>query len=616
MPRINAVPGGLRHNPSLLFSRSVPVFPFFRLLLLRAALAWLCLAPVHPAARAGTVEPAALAAREGGVSLVPHMEVLEDPGRRLGIGDVLAPENAARFVHPDDPLRGAEADRVLWFRVQLRLADPGDAQREWLLVVPTVSTHELRFYGPYGPDGRALAPPVVTGMRHPWATRPAGSEQMAWRFRLPDAQTYTAYFRVESTFARFYAVTAWDLADYLQATQDKRMFDGACYGLLLGLLAFSLAMLLVFREGIYAWYSLSCACALLALAGLNGHTLRYPFAHWPAAAGLFYTLAPPLWAMSKLLFGRSLLRLSRYAPRIDRLVLALVAVLGAATVYGLFGPHPLWLFRAVQASVMVSTVVLAAGALIAVRRRYWPAVLYSAGVLLLLLGICAIIVASWGWVAWAPGQMDLTQAALVAEAVIFAAAMASRLRLLRMSEQALGRRTRELVEVLGTDALTGAANRAGLARRAEAALEAGEPFTLMLLDLDGFKAVNDTHGHAAGDAVLVALVPRLRALLREGDLVARLGGDEFAVLLAGAPPCTALADQARAMARAVAVPLGFEGRNLSVGLSVGIASHPGDGRTLESLLRAADAAMYASKRRGRSSGAECFAFASDLATVT
>ncbi|AVS63368.1 GGDEF domain-containing protein [Paracidovorax avenae] len=596
-----------------LFSRSVPVFPFFRLLLLRAALAWLCLALVHPAARAGTVEPAVLAAREGGVSLVPHMEVQEDPGRRLGIGDVLAPENAARFVHPDDPLRGAEADRVLWFRVQLRLADPADAQREWLLVVPTVSTHELRFYGPYGPDGRALAPPVVTGMRHPWATRPAGSEQMAWRFRLPDAQTYTAYFRVQSTFARFYAVTAWDLADYLQATQDKRMFDGACYGLLLGLLAFSLAMLLVFREGIYAWYSLSCACALLALASLNGHALRYPFAHWPAAAGLFYTLAPPLWAMSKLLFGRSLLRLSRYAPRIDRLVLVLVAVLGAATVYGIFGPHPLWLFRAVQASVMVSTAVLAAGALIAVRRRYWPAVLYSAGVLLLLLGICAIIVASWGWVAWTPGQMDLTQAALVAEAVIFAAAMASRLRLLRMSEQALGRRTRELVEVLGTDALTGAANRAGLARRAEAALEAGEPFTLMLLDLDGFKAVNDTHGHAAGDAVLVALVPRLRALLRDGDLVARLGGDEFAVLLAGAPSHPALADKARAMARAVAVPLGFEGRNLSVGLSVGIARHPGDGRTLESLLRAADAAMYASKRRGRSSVAECFAFASDLA---
>ena len=577
-------------------------------------LGWLAFAAAGAAqAGAAAVPSAPLAARPGGVSLVPYMAVLEDTGRQLDIDGVRAPEQAARFVHPDDPLRGAEADRVLWFRVQLRLADPADALREWLLVVPTVSTHELRFYGPYGPDGHALAPPVVTGMRHPWSTRPAGSEQMAWRFRLPDAQTYTAYFRVESTFARFYAATAWELADYLQSTQDKRMFDGVCYGLLLGLLAFSFAMLMVFREGIYAWYSLSCACALLALASLNGHTLRYPFAHWPAAAGLFYTLAPPLWAMSKLLFGRSLLRLAHYAPRTDRLVLALVAALGAATVYGLLGPHPLWLFRAVQASVVVSTAVLAAGALIAVRRRYWPAVLYSAGVLLLLLGICAIIVASWGWVAWTPGQMDVTQAALVAESLIFAAAMASRLRMLRMSEQALGRRTRELVEVLGTDALTGAANRAGLGRRAGAALEAGEPFALMLLDLDGFKAVNDTHGHAAGDAVLVALVQRLRALLREDDLVARLGGDEFVVLLAGAPPRAALADKARAMARAVAVPLGFEDRSLCVGLSVGIAGHPGDGRTLEALLRAADTAMYASKRRGPRAGAECFAFASDLA---
>lgn len=613
----------MRHNPPLLFPAHgrIPEYP----VLIRDSVRWrpalavalaLCCLLWRAFAVAGSaqaVPTAPLVAQAGGVSLVPHMAVLEDAGRQLDIDDVRAPEYAARFVYPDNPLRGAEADRVLWFRVQLRLADPADALREWLLVIPTVSTHELRFYGPYGPDGRALAPPVVTGMRHPWSTRPAGSEQMAWRFRLPDAQTYTAYFRVESTFARFYAATAWDLADYLQSIQDKRMFDGVCYGLLLGLLAFSFAMLMVFREGIYAWYSLSCACALLALASLNGHTLRYPFAHWPAAAGLFYTLAPPLWAMSKLLFGRSLLRLAHYAPRIDRLVLALVAALGAATVYGLLGPHPLWLFRAVQASVVVSTVVLAAGALIAVRRRYWPAVLYSAGVLLLLLGICAIIVASWGWVAWTPGQMDVTQAALVAESLIFAAAMASRLRMLRKSEQALGRRTRELVEVLGTDALTGAANRAGLARRAAVALEAGEPFALMLLDLDGFKAVNDTHGHAAGDAVLVALVQRLRTLLREGDLVARLGGDEFVVLLAGAPPRAALADKARAMARVVAVPLAFEGRSLSVGLSVGIASHPGDGRSLESLLRAADTAMYASKRRGSQAGAECFAFASDLA---
>ncbi|WP_200844381.1 GGDEF domain-containing protein, partial [Rhizobium sp. 18065] len=127
--------------------------------------------------------------------------------------------------------------------------------------------------------------------------------------------------------------------------------------------------------------------------------------------------------------------------------------------------------------------------------------------------------------------MDVTQAALVAESLIFAAAMASRLRMLRMSEQALGRRTRELVEVLGTDALTGAANRAGLGRRAGAALEAGEPFALMLLDLDGFKAVNDTHGHQTGDAVLRHLAGLIAGCVRSTDFVARFGGEEFVVLL-------------------------------------------------------------------------------------
>lgn len=146
------------------------------------------------------------------------------------------------------------------------------------------------------------------------------------------------------------------------------MFDGVCYGLLLGLVVFSTVMLLVFRESIYVWYLVSCLGALLALAGFNGHTLRYPFAHWPAAAGFFYAVAPPLWAISKLMFGRSLLRLAYFAPRLDKVVLAMVAALAVATVYGLLGANPLWLFRMVQVSVVLATVVLAAGAVMAMRR--------------------------------------------------------------------------------------------------------------------------------------------------------------------------------------------------------------------------------------------------------
>jgi hypothetical protein len=391
------------------------------------------------------------------------------------------------------------------------------------LLVPTVSTHDLRFYGPFDESGRALAAPVATGMRYPWATRPAASEQMAWLFHLPGPGTYTAYFRVESTFARIYDVTVWDPADYLRSTQDKRMFDGVSYGLLVGLMVYGLVLLLVFGEALYAYYMLSCVCGLLALASINGHALRYPFAHWPEAAGIAYTAGPALWAICKLQFGRRLLRLRHFAPPLDKLVQVFTLTLVLAIPYAHWGAHPLLTFRLVQLSVVASTVVMVVGALVAMRRRYWPAVLYFFGVALLLAGVGMIVVASWGWIAWAPDQMNVSQGALVAELVVFAVAMASRLRLVLRSEQALTARTQQLVEALGTDALTGATSRAGLEGRAEDLLQRQQPFALMLLDLDGFKGVNDAHGHAAGDAVLVATALRLREQLRANDVVARLG---------------------------------------------------------------------------------------------
>jgi diguanylate cyclase (GGDEF)-like protein len=566
------------------------------------------------------LQPLRVSRQPEGLPAVRHLQFFEDTTRALGIEQVRAPAQEARFTLPDDPLKGKESDRVLWFKLQMRLADatPADTQREWLLLVPTVSTHDLRFYGPFDENGQALAEPVVTGMRYPWATRPAASEQMAWRFRLPGPGTYTAYFRVESTFARIYDVSIWDPADYLQSTQDKRMFDGVSYGLLIGLMVYGLVLFLVFGEGLYAYYMLSCACGLLALASINGHALRYPFAHWPEAAGIAYTAGPALWAICKLQFGRRLLRLRHFAPPLDKLVQAFTLTLALAIPYAHWGSHPLLTFRLVQLSVVASTVVMVVGALAAMRRRYWPAVLYFFGVALLLAGVAAIVLPSWGWTTWAPNQMNVSQGALVAELVVFAVAMASRLRLVLRSEQALTARTQQLVEALGTDALTGATSRTGLESRGEEWLREGRPFALMLLDLDGFKGVNDAHGHAAGDAVLLATAQRLRQQLRADDVVARLGGDEFAVLVLGRPSRETLAAMAQRMVDACAMPVDFEGRPVTVGMSLGIACHLADqpgpddavGPTLASVLRAADRAMYHTKQQRTG---PAFTFADDLA---
>ncbi|RKS71430.1 cyclic di-GMP phosphodiesterase Gmr [Motilibacter peucedani] len=161
-------------------------------------------------------------------------------------------------------------------------------------------------------------------------------------------------------------------------------------------------------------------------------------------------------------------------------------------------------------------------------------------------------------------------------------------------------RLRRLAE---TDALTGLLNRPSFEAALLDALDAsgGMGAGLLFCDLDGFKAVNDTYGHAAGDALLVEVAERVRGLVRSHDVVARLGGDEFVVLCLGAgrPEVKALATRVEA---AVRRPFVVAGRQLRVGVSVGTAvGTPGD--VPEQVLSAADAQMYAVKAARRSRGA-------------
>ncbi|MCE4537418.1 CHASE domain-containing protein [Pelomonas sp. P7] len=154
------------------------------------------------------------------------------------------------------------------------------------------------------------------------------------------------------------------------------------------------------------------------------------------------------------------------------------------------------------------------------------------------------------------------------------------------------------------DALTGVPNRVLLADRLRQAIRAaernGHVFALAYLDLNGFKQINDTHGHDAGDVVLKAVAARLLASLRASDTVARLGGDEFVVLLT---PAQAPADVEPVLSRlldALSQPVTLNsGELVAVGASLGLAHYPTDGRTPEALMRRADEAMFANKRAGR-----------------
>jgi diguanylate cyclase (GGDEF)-like protein len=148
------------------------------------------------------------------------------------------------------------------------------------------------------------------------------------------------------------------------------------------------------------------------------------------------------------------------------------------------------------------------------------------------------------------------------------------------------------------DPLTGLGNRTKLRSEIELTRALGSQSALLYLDLDGFKAINDTLGHEAGDEVLCAVAQRIAATIRPGDSLARLGGDEFAVLLAGVTSSGEAGEVAERLRSAVSAPCRVAGRTASVGASIGVVlAHPE--LSADELLSSADLAMYSGKHDGK-----------------
>ncbi len=154
---------------------------------------------------------------------------------------------------------------------------------------------------------------------------------------------------------------------------------------------------------------------------------------------------------------------------------------------------------------------------------------------------------------------------------------------------------RQAVEMMNHDDLTGLPNRRHLKSRFWVLRRQAVPMALLYFDLNGFKKVNDTHGHEMGDRVLSVIGQRLKQNVRPGEMVARLSGDEFAVLLAGAEQ-TAVDRVAERLVMAIEEPIHLDGVTIQLGASVGGALHPLHAESFEALLSHADAKMYEQKR--------------------
>jgi len=238
-----------------------------------------------------------------------------------------------------------------------------------------------------------------------------------------------------------------------------------------------------------------------------------------------------------------------------------------------------------------------------------------------LLGVLSLLERRAPWRIWWETQRPAAPVELAASTVGILAAVAWRvdplaLALLLVPIAALHGSVRTLARAVAAeerealavaqasvDGLTGLLNHRAFQTRLEEELargaRSGRPLALVMIDLDDFRAVNNTHGHQAGDAVLVAIAAAIRASIRTTDSAGRYGGDEFAALLPEADLAEALAVAERTCAAVAALVVEARGATISVGTSLGVAVAPLHARTRAELIEAADAAAYAAKGAGK-----------------
>lgn len=528
----------------------------------------------------------------------PAVTLLSDPGGTLTLEQAITARD--NFTAPGGAYAtlGLRRDTV-WLRLPLQLAPGSDGV--WMLDIDYAPLNSAEVHVLV--DGRPVQRHLL-GSLQPVAQRPFQSRSHALPLQLPPGGRVELLLRVQTQGGMILPITLSKPSAFHAAALREQMLQGLLTGIGLCLLFYSLAQWLVVHEAMYLKYALLISGSLafsLAQFGL-GALYLWPELPW------FERHVPGLAALTasagSFLFVEDVLADAQRRPLLRLLMRGGAALLAlAALLYALDWIHLHQVSFVIGTLGLLPALVGLAGAVLRARRGDGVGWVFMAAWI-------GYFVSTWVMVRVIQGVTPATWSTLHAfqfgatlDMLLFMRVMSLRLQAVHRQAQQAARERDALRSLALTDALTGLPNRRGLAQQLDLLLPQAAPghlLALYLLDLDGFKEVNDRHGHEVGDLLLAAVAERLRGQLREGDTAARLGGDEFVVLADQLPDVAAAEAVGRGLLQAFAAPLLAGGIECRIGLTVGFVLAPLDGNDVRTLMRAADAAMYAGKQSGKS----------------
>lgn len=516
-------------------------------------------------------------------------QILIEGERPLDFDEALAAQRAGRFrpVSQAVPKFGIGAAPV-WFHLSLRNTDDLPALRALIVGVSWIDRLDIHFRDESGRYRHVAAGDSDAALQHPDAG-------LGYVFEFSFESGLTDIFvRAETADPLPLAVRVLTPASLQRERTLLAYGYGALYGFLLALVAYNAMLYVGLRERSYLDYALYLGAFILADLAYTGHGYALL---WPTLAGLqrFVILVMMvIFCALGLRFARGFLRLEASAPRLDRAVsryaLVGLAAIGATVLLGWQGVAALVAF----VFVLSTSLIMVALGLDAVRRGVAAGRYLLAAALAAMTGATITALGVWRGLPYSLFTLHAAELGVALEGILLALGLAHRVR--------EHRRARENAEHLASiDPLTGLLNRRAFLERAvplwSTALRNDRPLSLLMVDIDHFKSINDRFGHALGDEVLAAVGKFLFGARRKGDLVARWGGEEFVLLL----PETC---QQQALGLAERLRAELDGAQITascphlLSASFGVAERTGVD-SLESLINAADAQLYRAKSAGR-----------------
>lgn len=577
-------------RPSYLAGQS----PLSRTLLVWLALLWALL--VFPGTGAAT-PPLVLDDSHRAIEAWPTVTLLSDPSLDLSVDDILA--RADQFTPPPSvgATLGVRPDAV-WLRIPFKVASTSDA--EWILDINHSDVNHLGIY--LTTDGYVIQQATL-GSLQPYAQRPLQSRSHSLALNVQAGRDYELLVRVQTRGAMILPITFFKPAAMLSKAVNEQMLQGVLTGLALCLLVYSLGQWVSLREPLFIYYAVLTSGSLLFSMHLFGVGRQFLWSdslwHEVHMGGLSALLA----TCGSFLFIGQALSEPGSSPRFLRFMrggAALCAVLALA--YGLDALST----RAITAIVSILGLMPVLMGIPGAARRAFRGDGVGSSLLLAWLvyfvATAIVIGVINGWVPVNFWTLHSFQFGATIDMLLFMRVLGLRTKALRTEALHANRERDAMHSLAHSDPLTGLPNRRGLNMALASALAHCGPDKLLavyVMDLDGFKPVNDQHGHDVGDELLVAATRRLQTHVRQSDVVARLGGDEFVVMTGQLGTAHQAHELGLKLLEAFRAPFSLGDLQVQVGLTIGYAIAPTDSHDAVGLLKLADAAMYSGKQGGK-----------------